>query len=135
MALEMAAAGLREVGSGDQIGSLVSPTSTIEELYLAQKITRGLGSNHIDHRLRQGDFRLDGAEPELAWLGMPIADLEQLDAALLVGCNLRKEQPILGHRLRKAVLDGADIRYITPLQLDLNYVAEQPGLQPARDGQ
>ncbi|EGW54188.1 NADH-quinone oxidoreductase subunit G [endosymbiont of Tevnia jerichonana (vent Tica)] len=131
MALEMAAAGLREVGSGDQIGSLVSPTSTLEELYLAQKITRGLGSNHIDHRLRQGDFRLDGAEPELAWLGMPIADLEQLDAALLVGCNLRKEQPILGHRLRKAVLDGADIRYITPLQLDLNYVAEQQVCSPA----
>ncbi len=61
----------------------------------------------------------------LPWLGLEIAAIEQLQAVLLVGSNLRKEQPILGHRLRKAALDGAAVSFITPIELDLNYPAEQ----------
>ena len=120
-ALEIAAKGLKQ--SGDQLGALVSPTSTLEELHLAQKLVRGVGSDNIDFRLRQGDFR--GEEPAFPWLGQRVEELEQVDAALLVGSNIRKDQPILGHRLRKAVMAGAKIGFINPLELDLNYVAEQ----------
>jgi len=125
MALEMAAASLKEIGDPQQLGMLCSPGSTLEELYLAQRLIRGLGGNNIDIRLRQGDFRLDGAEPKLPWLGLPIEQLDSLQAALLVGANPRKEQPILGHRLRKAAVAGAAISYITPFELELNYPAEQ----------
>jgi NADH-quinone oxidoreductase subunit G len=131
MALEMAAAALKEVGDGEQIGALVSPASTLEELYLAQKLMRGLGSNNIDCRLRQGDFRLDEENKALAWLGMPIADLERLDGVLVIGGNLRKEQPILAHRLRKAALAGADVHFINPQTLELNYTASQTAVGPA----
>ncbi|MCB1858847.1 MAG: NADH-quinone oxidoreductase subunit G [Gammaproteobacteria bacterium] len=124
-ALEMAAKGLRSVADtgGDQLGALLSPASTLEELYLAQKLMRGLGSESIDFRLRQVDFR--GAEPALPWLGQPIADLDKLAAALLVGSNIRKDHPILGHRLRKAVMNGAQVSLINPLNLDLNFRATQ----------
>jgi NADH-quinone oxidoreductase subunit G len=125
MALEMAAAGLREIGQGEQIGALVSPASTLEELYLAHKLMRGLDSNNIDSRLRQGDFRLDGAASGISWLGMKIADMEKLNAALVIGGNLRKEQPILAHRLRKAALSGADIHFINPRGFELNHPARQ----------
>ncbi len=130
MALEMAAAGLREIDEGEQIGALVSPASTLEELYLAQKVMRGLGSNNIDSRLRQGDFRLDESAPGISWLGMKIPEVEQLQAALIVGGNLRKEQPILAHRLRKAALAGAELHYLNPQRLELSHAARQTVVSP-----
>lgn len=126
--LDMVAKGLKGV-SGDQLGALISPASTLEEMHLAQKLVRGLGSENIDFRLRQGDFRSDG--PAYPWLGQSIADLEALNAALLIGANVRKEQPILGHRLRKAALEGASISFINPFELDMNYSTGQLVNSPA----
>ncbi len=126
-ALDIAANGLKNAGT--EVGALVSPNSTVEELFLAQKLVRGLGSGNIDFRLRQSDFR--GGEPGLPWLGLPIAEVEDIDAALLIGANPRKDQPILGHRLRKAALKGAKISYLNPLRYDLNYRAEQLVSSPA----
>ena len=57
------ASGLERVREGTAaaaLGALVSPHSTLEELHLAQKLMRGLGSDNIDFRLRQTDFRGDG---------------------------------------------------------------------------
>ncbi len=130
-ALEMAANGLKQIGEAEQIGALVSPASTLEELFLAQKLVRGLGSSNIDSRLRQGDFRLDETAPGISWLGMKIADIESLNAALVVGGNLRKEQPLLGHRLRKAALAGAQVHFINPRGIELNHAAGQTVVGPA----
>ncbi|MCG7943782.1 MAG: NADH-quinone oxidoreductase subunit NuoG [Candidatus Thiodiazotropha taylori] len=125
MALEMAAASLKEIGDGDQIGTLISPTSTLEELYLAQKLMRGLGCNNIDSRLRQGDFRMDATQNSVHWLGSTLSDMDQMQAVFVVGGNIRKEQPILAHRLRKAALNGAKLHYLNPIQIDLNHSGEQ----------
>lgn len=95
-----------------EIGALLSPNSTLEELYLAQKYMRGLGVNSIDHRLRQFDFSDQDKAPLFPWLGDSIESLENLNAVLLVGSNLRKDQPILAHRLRKAALKGAAVMAI-----------------------
>ncbi|MCU7923773.1 MAG: NADH-quinone oxidoreductase subunit NuoG [Candidatus Thiodiazotropha sp. (ex Dulcina madagascariensis)] len=121
IALEMAAAVLGEIKERDQVGALLSPAATLEELYLAQKLMRGLGCNNIDSRLRQGDFRLDETQTQANWLGIKISELDALDGALVVGGNLRKEQPILAHRLRKAALAGASVSHISPLPLALNH--------------
>jgi NADH-quinone oxidoreductase subunit G len=119
MALEMAAANLNEIGDGEQIGALLSPSATLEELFLAQKLIRGMGCENIDTRLRQGDFRLDSTQQGAHWLGMNLADIDQLQAAFVIGGNLRKEQPILAHRLRKASLAGAGVNYLNPIHLEL----------------
>jgi len=130
-ALEVAAKGLKAAANsgGEQLGALVSPGSTSEELFLAQKLVRGLGSDNIDFRLRQVDFR-DGG-PTRPWLGQPIAEMEKADSLLLIGANPRKDQPMLGHRLRKAAMAGATVNYINPLMLDLNYKANQLVSAPA----
>ncbi|HEB96004.1 MAG TPA: NADH-quinone oxidoreductase subunit G [Sedimenticola thiotaurini] len=130
-ALEQAALRLQQArgSSGDRLAALISPSSTLEEMYLAQRLMRGLESDNIDVRLRQGDFR--GTGPAVAWLGQPVEELEGVGAALLVGANIRKEQPILGHRLRKAAMNGARIHCLNPLELDLNYPAGQLVVGPA----
>ncbi len=108
-------------GGPERIGALAAPTSTTEELYLLQKLMRGLGSNNIDHRLRQTDFGDDTEAPIFPWLGQSIVELEQLDAALLIGGNVRKQQPLLNHRLRKAAGKGAAIMAVNPVDYEFNY--------------
>ena len=100
-----AAAELLGEADGD-IATLISPQATLEEHYLAQKLTRSLGSNNIDHRLTQIDFSAQELAPVMPWLGRSLESLEKLDAALIVAGNLRYEQPLLSHRLRKAVLNN-----------------------------
>lgn len=105
------------------LGVLISPTITVEELYLSQKLGRALGSGNIDHRLGQLDFTAQNSAPVMPWLGMQLNDLETLDAALLVGSNIRKDQPIAALRLRKSALKGAAISFINPRQFPLHFEA------------
>ncbi len=124
VALKKAAESLTRVKSHpDEVMALVSPSATLEEMYLAQKLMRSMGSNNIDHRLRQIDFRGDVADPQVAWLGVTLDDLEHSDAVLLVGSNVRKEQPMINHRLHLAANRGASIMAINPLAAETNYTA------------
>jgi NADH-quinone oxidoreductase subunit G len=129
-ALHAAIAALRAPGP-DQLGCLVSPRATLEEQYLLQKLVRALGSGHIDTRLRQQDFAGDANDPRLPWLGVPIAELETQQAVLLVGSDLRQEQPLLAHRLRKAALASATIALLNPYGCPLNHPSQQLVVPPA----
>src|SRR6059058_1734999 len=91
------------------VGALVSPHSTLEELALAARFMRALGSDNIDFRLRQTDFSDAGRRAGIPWLGMPIAELNSLDRALIIGSFLRKDHPLLAQRLRQAAKKGAEI--------------------------
>ena len=106
---------------GDQLGGLASPGATLEELYLFQKLLRALGCNNIDSRLRQNDFKQQEADPVFPYLGQSIASLEDLDAVLVIGSNVRKEQPMINHRLRKASLKGSDVMMVNSVDYDFNY--------------
>jgi len=122
-ALEAVVAGLREVVAGkgtEAIGALASASCTLEELYLFQKLVRGIGGTNVDHRMRQRDFSDQDAAPTYRSVGMGVGDRGRLDAALLVGSWTRKEHPIANHRLRKASLAGAAVMYLDVMAHDLN---------------
>jgi NADH-quinone oxidoreductase subunit G len=104
----------------EQIGALATPYQTVEELYLLQKLLRGLGSGNVDHRLRQWDFSLDEKAQGIFWLGMKVEELSELKRILVVGSNLRKELPLIAHRLRQTVKKNrADLNLINPLDEDM----------------
>ncbi len=110
-ALGYVADGLKRVKAEfgtSHMGALAHAGSTTEELYLLAKLMRGLGSESIDHRLRQADFDTAPAG-HARWLGMPIASLSMLDRALLVGSFLRKDHPLFAQRLRQAAKRGGQI--------------------------
>jgi NADH-quinone oxidoreductase subunit G len=109
-ALQVAADGLRAAGSG--VAALCSPSATVEEGYLLQRLVRHLGGSDLDYRLRRTDFRGQSAEPAVPGLGMPVADIEQCDAIIVVGSDLRREVPLLAHRVRKAALRGAKVVFV-----------------------
>ncbi len=121
-ALEYVANGLKDiVGSqgGDALAALASPQQTIEEMFLLQKLVRGLGSQNVDARPRQADFRADGCQQGATWMGLPVAALNALDRIMLVGTRLRQDHPLIAHRLRLAVRHGADCSLINPCNDDL----------------
>lgn len=112
-ALDFTVTGLKQVlGVKGTLGSLISPNATLEECYLLQKWSRGLGSSHIDHRLRQVDFRDQAQLSSFPRLPITLTELEQSDVILLIGSNIQKEQPSIALRLRKAFLRGAKIRVL-----------------------
>lgn len=116
-ALEYVANGLRQIKAdhgAQSIGTLVSPHSTLEELHLAAMLTRELGSDNIDYRLRNAEFT---AFEGVRWLGTSIASLTQVQRALVVGSNLRKEHPLFAQRIRQAVRKGAALSVITSASL------------------
>jgi NADH-quinone oxidoreductase subunit G len=124
-ALEFVAKGLNQVRSthgSSALGAVVGQNVTLEESYLIQKLMRTAGSLNIDHRLRRIDFSHPSQDPSFPWLGCSITELEQKDAFLIVGSNLRKEHPLVNHRLRKAMMwKGGHAMFLDAVRRDYNY--------------
>lgn len=118
-ALEFAVEGLKSVkakNGPEQIAGLISPTATTEEAYLFQKWLRGLGTDNIDHRLRQQDFVDDACDYSLQdW---DLSALSRSDTIVMLGCSIRSEQPIIAHRIRQANTRGAAV-------FDINFVGHE----------
>jgi NADH-quinone oxidoreductase subunit G len=132
-ALEAASRGLKAAQGADQCGALVAPTTTVEEGHLLARLIEHLGSANIDYRLRRVDFRTQQAEPRVPGLGIAIADVEKLGAALIVGSNLRREVPLLAHRVRKAALAGANIGFVAAARHEYLFPVASY-LETGRDG-
>ncbi len=122
IALEYVANGLRQIANtagADQIAALATPYCTLEELYLLQKLVRGLGSGNVDFRLRHSDFTADGKRAGAPWLGMQVAEINTRDRFLIVGSFLRKDHPLLASRVRQAVKKGAQASIVHSSDDDL----------------
>jgi NADH-quinone oxidoreductase subunit G len=110
-ALEYVANGLKQIKidhGAQSIGALVSPHSSVEELYLAANLMRSLGSENIDYRLRNAEFSAgsDPSAPQVRWLGTSISSLSKLQRVLVVGSDLRKDHPLFALRIRHAARMG-----------------------------
>ena len=117
-ALEYVANGLKNIRhdhGAEAIGALVSPHSTVEELYLAGALVRGLGSDNIDYRLRNAEF---SAPEGIRWLGTSIASLSTLQSVLVVGSNLRKDHPLFAQRIRQAARHGCQVNALDSVERD-----------------
>ncbi len=138
-ALERVAGALKGIAAqhgGAALGTLVSPHATLEEMALAARLARALGSDNVDFRLRQSDFRGDGQGAGIPWLGLPVAELNRLDRVLVVGSFLRKDHPLIAQRLRQAAKKGAKVSRLSAAADDwLLPVAQSlvvaPSLMPA----
>jgi NADH-quinone oxidoreductase subunit G len=110
---------IRAAHGAHAIGALATPHQTLEELYLLQKLLRQLGSGNVDFRLRQADFGADGRLAGVPWLGMKISEFAQLERVLVVGSTLRKDHPLLAHRLRQAAKGVTQVSIVNPVDDDL----------------
>src|SRR5688572_5930060 len=128
-ALDKAAQILRENGA-DNLGVLVHPASSNEEGALLARLAEGLGTGNIDHRIGQRDLS-DGAVAEA--FAMPVAEIEQADAIVIVGSNLRHEVPLLHQRVRKAWRGGAKVHVVGPVDFEFTFdIASKAIVAPSK---
>ena len=133
-ALAYVAKGLKGVAAdhgANAISVFANANSTVEELLLAKQLAAGLGVNSIDTRMRQQDFSLDAAQQGALWLGQSINDFGNSNAVLVVGSNLRQEQPLLTARIRQAVKEGMSLSVIGSSEQQLRMSAAQHIAHPA----
>jgi NADH-quinone oxidoreductase subunit G len=136
VALEHVARGLSETRfkyDPGQIGALASPHSTLEEMALLAKLVRAMGGDNVDHRLRQSDFGADGKRAGVPWLGMKLAEIDQLDRALVVGSFLRKDHPLLVARLRQIAKRQAQVNVLHCTDDDLLIPVANKAVVPPRE--
>ena len=130
-ALEYVANGLKQIKNdhgAQSIGALVSPHSTLEELYLAGNLVRGLGSQNIDYRLRNAEFEVS---TQARYLGTSIASLSHLERVLVVGSNLRKDHPLFAQRIRQSVKLGCQVNVLNAKSADWAMPLANVSLAPA----
>lgn len=123
-ALKFAAEGISRVikqHGPEQMAAFASSSSTLEEMYLLQKLMREIGVQNLDHRLQQIDFRDQAFLPTTPVSTLPYAEIDQQHSILLIGCNIHREVPLAGTRVRKAFRNGAKIYALNPVDFDYHF--------------
>ncbi|KAF1697953.1 NADH dehydrogenase (quinone) subunit G [Pseudoxanthomonas jiangsuensis] len=126
-----AATEILRANGGDALGVLAHPATSNEEGGLLALLAAELGCGNIDHRIGNRDFS-DAAVAEP--FALPVAEIEQADAIVVVGSNIRHELPLLHARLRKAqTRRNARIHVVNPVEFDFTFaVAGQQIVPPSR---
>ena len=123
VSLDLVAKNIRQYPA-EQVGVLAAPHSTLEDLFLLQKIFRGLNIHNIDHRIRQVDFTDQECMPLFPYLGQSVESVERNDAVFLIGCDIRLEQPMLAHRIRKASARGCQVIALNSKDFDFLFTSQ-----------
>ena len=130
-ALKIVAQELRQAERTDDIIGLGSPSSTVEELILFQRLIRGMGSNNLEHRLRQIDFRRTRERALVSSL-KELDEILEFDLILIVGADPRNEVPLLNLRIREAALAGSNVVIVDSIVKETNYpVAINKAVSPS----
>lgn len=134
-ALAKAANALKAAGDSgpNQVRTLASPNSTLEELTLAASLTRALKSDSVDFRPRLGQTGFDQQFIGTPTLGVTLAEVSQLDRALVIGSFLRQDHPLLAQRLRQAVRHGAKVATLHAVAQDLLMPVSQQMIRSPAD--
>jgi NADH-quinone oxidoreductase subunit G len=105
----------------EQLAGIISPSSTLEELFLFQNLIRGLGSNNVDHRIHEQDFTDQKYCPIVPTSNLSLDDLEKSDRLLIFAANIDVEQPLLTVKIRNAIRNGAEVYVINPIDHEFNF--------------
>ncbi len=112
----------------DSIGIIGSARATNEENYLIQKFARAvIGTNNIENCARV--CHQPTAKAMSMMLGTGAAtnsfdDIEKAKTILISGSNASENHPIVGARIKQAVLKGANLIVIDPRKIELTKYAK-----------
>lgn len=109
----------------DQIGAVLHPSSTTQEHYLWQKCLREFGTDNIDHRLQASDFSDQKLQAGMPVSSCKLSEIEKMDTLMLVGADVRNEQPLANSRIYKAHRAGAHIITVNAIDYDFNYPIQE----------
>ena len=113
---------------GDRIGAVAGDLCDVESMFALKQLMGGLGSVNLD--CRQDGAALPAGRRDFYTFNSTVAGIDEADAVLLVGCNPRREAPVLNARIRKRwALGGCPVGVVGPV-VDLGYGHEALGEGP-----
>lgn len=113
-----AAVAIAAKSAGDSVAVLAGDLLDCETMFAAKALVTSLGGTLFEGR--QTGLAYDVTNLAAVNFNTGIAGIENADAILLVGTNLRWEAPLVNTRIRKAIKKGAKVFAIGP-ETDLTY--------------
>ena len=115
---------------GDRIGAVAGALADAESTLALKDLMAAYGSTNLDCR---DDFAaIDTSRPDFYRFNTTIAGIEDADALLIIGSDVRREAPVLNARIRKRWTQGKfPVAHVGPRGLDLTYPARHLGETPA----
>src|SRR6478735_746775 len=110
--------------AGANVAAVAGDLVDCETMYAAKTLLAKLGSSLLEGRQTGMDY--DTSSLAAVNFNTTIAGVEEADAILLVGTNLRWEAPLVSTRIRKAIKKGAKVFAIGP-ETELTYKVEWLG--------
>ncbi len=114
---------------GARIGAVAGDLCDAESMIALKDLMGLLGSQNLD--CRQDGAALDGSRREFYLFNSTVAGIEEADAILLIGCNPRRESPVLNARIRKRWSGGGCPVAAIGEPADLTYAVQHLGRDPA----
>ncbi|AIT05872.1 NADH dehydrogenase [Sphingomonas taxi] len=114
----------RVEAAGANVAAVAGDLVDCETMYAAKALLAKLGSSLLEGRQTGMDY--DTSSLAAVNFNTTIAGVEEADAILLVGTNLRWEAPLVNTRIRKAIKKGAKVFAIGP-ETELTYKVEWLG--------
>src|SRR5688572_1560487 len=113
-----------DLKAGPSVAAVAGDLLDAESMYAAQKLLEGQGSTLLEGR--QTGLAYDTSSLSAVAFNSTIAGIENADAVLLVGSNIRWEAPLVATRIRKAARKGAKIFAVGP-EVDLGFKVQWIG--------
>ena len=107
------------------IGVLISPNLSSEEQYLLMDLCHQLGIHAIDYRLKQRNFCSDSPREFIPHMNIKLSDVDAMKNTLILGSDLRRETPILAHRVKKSADNGALVHAINSYESEYHFQIDQ----------
>ena len=110
--------------AGPKVAAIAGDLLDAETMYAAKKLLEGQGSSLLEGR--QTGLAYDTSSLAAVNFNSTIAGIENADAVLLIGSNIRWEAPLIATRVRKVARKGGKVFAIGP-EIDLGMKAEWLG--------
>lgn len=110
--------------AGRNSAAIMGDMMDCESMLALKELMLSVDSHNID--CRQDGVKIGEGDRGSYLFNSTIAEIEEADAILIVGCNPRIEAPLVNSRIRKASINGAKIAYIGA-DVKLNYSVENLG--------
>ncbi len=112
------------VNAGSSVAAIAGDLLDCETMFAAKALVHACGSSLLEGR--QTGMAYDVTNLGAVAFNSTIAGVQEADAILLIGTDLRREAPLINTRVRKAIKRGARVFGIGP-EVDLTYKVEWLG--------
>jgi NADH-quinone oxidoreductase subunit G len=118
---------------GERIGAVAGALADAESTLALKDLMAAYGSVNLDCR---DDFAaIDASRPDFYRFNTTIAGIDEADALLIIGSDIRREAPVLNARIRKRWAQGKfKVGFAGPRGLDLTYPVTHCGEGPSAIG-